>query len=77
MNPHFKGPGRKENPPLRDSDLSPNLILFNYFYTGYKRSIYGKNLTGPMKSLRAKSNCRVSLMKYEGSLKGDNDLGKE
>ena len=58
VNLRSKGPGRKGNPPLRDIDLSPSVISFSYSYIGYKGiSVYGKNLSGPMKSLRAKFNC--------------------
>ena len=52
-----KGLARKENPPLRDIDLCPDKIFFSYSNIGYKRiSIYGKNFSSPMKSLRAKFN---------------------
>ena len=32
-----KGLARKENPPLRDIDLSPDKIFFSFSYAGYKR----------------------------------------
>ena len=58
VNLRSMGPGRKGNSPLRDIDLSPDKSFFSYSYIGYRRtSVYGKNLSGPMKSLRAKFNC--------------------
>ena len=53
-----KGPSQKGNPLLRENILSPNNYFLIYFYIGYKGiSVYGKNCSGPMKSLRAKFNC--------------------
>ena len=41
-----KGLARKENPPLRDIDLSSDKIFFSYSNIGYKRiSIYRKNFS--------------------------------
>ena len=59
VNLRSKGPARKRNSPLRDIDLGPNKIFVSYSYIySYKGiSVYGKNLSGPMKSLRAKFNC--------------------
>ena len=54
----FKGLARKANLPLRDNDLSPDLIFFSYSYISYKGiSVHGKNLSGLIKSLREKFNC--------------------
>ena len=58
VNLRSKGPARKGNSSLRDIDLGPDKIFYSYSYIGYKRiSVFGKNLSGPMKSLRAKFNC--------------------
>ena len=52
------GPGRKGNPLIRDIDLNSDIILFSYSYIGCKRiSFHGKNLSGPLISLRVKFNC--------------------
>ncbi len=36
VNLRSKGPARKGNPPLRDTDLSLNKFFFCYSYIGYK-----------------------------------------
>ena len=57
VNLRSKGPARKRNPPLKDMNISSNQFFFNYSYIGYKGIlVYGKNLSGPMKSLRARFN---------------------
>ena len=46
-----KGPDRKGNPPLRDIDLSLDIIFFNNSYIVYKGiSFHRNNLRGPLKN---------------------------
>ena len=58
VNLRSKGPARKENSPLKDIDFGPDKIFFSFRYIAYNRIlVYKKNLSGPMKSPRAKFNC--------------------